>query len=138
MSESKWNVFCLCKEMTKKWKFFYKQCFFFNSASMLLNFLMNWALLLKCCLIHISIIIHVLYLLHLCPCLDLRLFLSYLSNLFFIFIFIFIMINRIASWIQTHLFFCLLFKICPLIICLIFSQYQSSVAYESVAYKKNV
>ena len=54
-------------------------------------------MLIRCCLIHIGIIIlrHFLYLLHLCPCLDLGLFISYLYALFFIFIFIFITINRI-------------------------------------------
>ena len=56
-------------------------------------------MLLRCCLIHISIIIlrHFLYLLYLCPCLDLGLFMSYLCDLFFIFIFIFIMINRMNT-----------------------------------------
>ena len=34
---------------------------------------------------------------------------------FFILIFIFIMINRIVSWIQTYLFFCEFFRICPII-----------------------
>ena len=33
----------------------------------------------------------------------------------FHFIFVFIMINRTISWIQTHLFFCLFFRICPII-----------------------
>ena len=41
------------------------------------------------------------------PCLDLGIFISYLCDHFFFFIFIFIMINRIISKIQTHLFFCL-------------------------------
>ena len=40
---------------------------------------------------------------------DLGLF-SYLCVLFLIFIFIFIMIKRIISWIQIHLFFCLFFS----------------------------
>ena len=34
---------------------------------------------------------------------------------FFIFIFISIMINLIISWIQTYLFLCLFFRICPII-----------------------
>ena len=55
---------------------------------------------------------HFLYLLCLCPCLDLRLFMSSLRDLFFIYIFTFIMINLTISWIQTHLFFCLFFRIC--------------------------
>ena len=53
-------------------------------------------MLLRRCLIQIRIIIprHFLYLLYLCPCLDLGLFNSYQCHLFSIFIFIFIMINR--------------------------------------------
>ena len=51
-------------------------------------------MLLRCCLIHITIILlrQFLYLLYLCPCLDLGSFMSYLCDLFFIFIFIIIMI----------------------------------------------
>ena len=99
-------------------RFFYKQRFFSTQRQCWLTF--SWIelqTLLRCCLIHIIIIIlrHVLYLLYLCPCLDLGLFMSYLCDLFFIFIFIFIMINRIISWIQTYLFFCLFFRICPII-----------------------
>ena len=63
----------------------------------LLNF--SWTelqILLRCCLIHISI-------------LDLGLSMSYLCDMFFIFIFFFIMINRIISWIQRNLFFHLIF-----------------------------
>ena len=53
-----------------------------------------------------------LYLLCLCPCLDLGLFMSYLcriyvvsmSYLVFISIFIFIMINQIVSWEQPRFF----------------------------------
>ena len=44
-------------------------------------------------------------LLYMCPCLDQGLFMSYVCDLFFIFIFIFIMINQIISWIWTHFFF---------------------------------
>ena len=70
-------------------------------------------MLLKCCLIHKSIIIlrHFLYLLYLCPCLDLWSVWSV-----FHFHFHFHMINHIISWKQTHLFFCLFFRICPIII----------------------
>ena len=55
------------------------------------------------CLIHINYIIvrRSLYLLYLCPCQVLGLFMSWLCDLFFIFVFIFIMINRIISWIQN-------------------------------------
>ena len=91
------------------------------------------------------------------PYLDLGVFISYLCDLFFIFILIFIMINRIISWIQTHLFFCLFSRICPIIfpwrmwiifkqqkfsvrvllsIWLSFCQFQPGVAYKIVAYIK--
>ena len=71
---------------------FYKQRIFQLFFQCLLNFLVNWASnLLRRCLIHVSIIIpkHFLYLLYLCPWLDAGLFMSYLCDLFFIFIFIF-------------------------------------------------
>ena len=79
----------------------------------------------------------------------------------FIFTFIFNMINRMISWIKTHLLFCLFFRVCTitfglwrgwkmwiifkyqkfsprvfLSICLIFCQFQPGVVYKSVAYKK--
>ena len=41
-------------------------------------------------------------------------FMSYLCDLFFIFIFIFIMINYTISWMQTHLFLCLLDSVGPM------------------------
>ena len=44
-----------------------------------------------------------LYLLYLCPCLDLCLLMSHLCHLFFIFIFIFIVINFATSWVKTRL-----------------------------------
>ena len=74
-------------------------------------------MLLRCCLVHVSIIIlrHFLYLQYLCSWQDLCLFMLYPYDLFFISIFIFIMINCIILWIQTHLFFYLFFKICPII-----------------------
>ena len=77
--------------------FIYKQRFFSTQLQMLL----------RCCLIHTSIIIlkHFLYLLFLCPCQDLGLFMAYLCYCFFIFIFIFIVVNRIISRVQTRLFF---------------------------------
>ena len=59
--------------------------------------------------INIIVLRHFLYLLYLCPCLGLGLFISYLRDLFFIFIFIIIIIKRIISWIQT---LCLCFRIC--------------------------
>ena len=98
--------------------FFYKQRFFSTQPQCCLT--ISWTelqMLLSYCLIHISIIIvrHFLYLLYLCSWLALGLFISYLCDVFFIFIFIFIMIYCIISWIQTHFFFCLFFKICPII-----------------------
>ena len=54
---------------------------------------------------------HFLHLPYLCPCLDLGLFMSYLCDLFNIFIFIFIMINRMISWIERHLFFWIFFSV---------------------------
>ena len=93
--------------------FFYKQRLFPTQPQCCLTF--SWIepqKLLWYCLIHISIILlrHFLYLLYLCPCLDLGLFMSYLCNLFFIFIFTVIMINHIISWIQTTLVLLLIFE----------------------------
>ena len=61
--------------------------------------------LVRCCLMHKSIITvrHILYLLCLYLCLELSPFMLYLCDLRFIFI----MINCIISWIQAHMFFCL-------------------------------
>ena len=63
-------------------------------------------MLLRSCLIHMSIIIlrHVLYWLYLHPCLELGPFMLYCDLLFF-FIFIFIMINLIVSWILVLLLY---------------------------------
>ena len=93
---------------------FYKRRFFQTQLQCCLYF--SWIelqILLRRCLIHMSIIIlrHYLYLLYLCLCLGLGPFMSYLCDLFFIFNFIFIKINRIISWIQRHLFFCLFMRI---------------------------
>ena len=75
-------IVCIMYDVLQVHAFFYKQRFFFNSASMLLN-IFSWIefqMLLRCCLIHIGIIIvrHVFYILHLCLCLGLGLFMSYL------------------------------------------------------------
>ena len=64
-------------------------------------------MLLRCCLINISIIIlrHNLYLVYLGDsCLGLGLFISYLYDLFFIASLVFIPFNYITSLKQTHLF----------------------------------
>ena len=68
------------------------------------------------CLIHIAIIIlsHILYLLYLCPCLDLGLFMSHLCDLCFIFVLISIVINHITSFKQTCSVFCTLFTMSPI------------------------
>ena len=77
---------------------------FSNSASMLLKFFMIWSSnVVRCCLLHMSIIIYrsILYLLYsyLCPCLNLNLLMSCLCDLFFIFIII-----NIISLKHTHFF----------------------------------
>ena len=77
--------------------FFYKQRFFSTQPQCCLT--SSWIelqMLLRCCLIHITIIIprKILYLVSLCLCLGQGLFMSYLCHLFFIFSLIFIVINR--------------------------------------------
>ena len=80
--------------------FFISNAFFPTQPQCYLTFL--WIKLQTLCrygLMHIGIVIlrEVLYLLYLCWCLELGLFMSYLRDLFFFFIFICIMINRIIS-----------------------------------------
>ena len=91
------------------YKLLCKQGFFSTHRQCCLTF--SWIelqMLLRCCLYIIIIILrHILYLVYLCPCLGLNVFMSYLCDLFFIISIIFIMINSIISWIPTHLFFCL-------------------------------
>ena len=68
----------------------------------------SWiGLLLRCCLIHATIIIlrQILYLVYLYPCLGLGLSMPYLCDLFLVFSLIFIAINHITSFKQTYLFF---------------------------------
>ena len=62
--------------------------------------------MLRCCLIHINIIIlrQILYLVYLHPCSGLGLFMSYLWILFFASFLIFVAINHITSFKQMHLF----------------------------------
>ena len=73
----------------------------------------------------------------------------FIRDLSFIFIFIFIMINRIISWIQTHLIFWLFFRMWLIVfgkfslrvllsICLILCQLHPGVAYKCCFYKKNM
>ena len=99
-------------------RFFYKQRFFSTQPQCCLTF--SWIELqmsLSCCLIHTGIIIlrHFLYLIYLSPYLGQGLFMSYLCDLFLIFIFFFIMINSVISWKNTRLLFCLFFRIRPII-----------------------
>ena len=99
-------------------RFFYNQRFFFNPASVFLNFFINWASNVAWVLLDtyehdrtgtlfmFTIFVSIsrsrsIYVVSACT--------------FFIFIFIFIMINRIIFWGQTHLFFCLFFRVCPII-----------------------
>ena len=118
-------------------------------------------MLLRCCFIHliITILRHTLYLLDLCPCLGLCIFISYLCDLFFIFSLIFIVINHIPSLKQSHFFLHFLedllifldnnkkanifkkwkFNLWVMLsFCLIFCQFQPGVAYKSVACEKSV
>ena len=81
-------------------RFFWKATLVSTQLQCCLTF--SWVelqMLLRCCLIHKSIITlkHFLYLLYLRPCLDLGLFLLYLCDLIFIFILIFVMINRMNT-----------------------------------------
>ena len=71
-------------------------------------------MLLRCCLINISITI----LRHCIFTLTVSLFRSrftYVVSIWSIFIFIFIIINSTILWRQTHLFFSLVFRICSVI-----------------------
>ena len=143
--------------------FFYKQLFFSNSTSVLLNVFMNWAsnvayVLLNTCKHHHTetFFIFTIFLSISRPGL---LFMSYLYDPFFIFIFIFITVNHMISWLQTHLIFCSFFRICPIIfgwqrewrvwiffkyltfslrvllsICLIFYQFQHGFAFKKSVY----
>ena len=64
-------------------------------------------MLLRCCLIHliITILRHILYLVCLCQCLSLGLFVSYLCRLFSNFSLIFLEINHRMIFKQRYMFF---------------------------------
>ena len=86
------------------WGIFYKQRLFSTQPQCCLRF--PWTqlhMLLRCCLLHITIILlrHILYLVYLCPCLGQVLFMSYLCDPIFIFSLIFIIINHKIS-LKTH------------------------------------
>ena len=95
--------------MNKHTRFFFcKQRFFSTQPQCCLTFLwIELQVFLRCCLIHISIIVlrYILHLVYLSPCLGLGLFMSYLCDLFFIISLTFIVINHITSFKQTYLFF---------------------------------
>ena len=123
---------------------------FFNSASALLNFLINWAsMLLKCCLLHRDIVLP--------RYATFSIFVSMSASLVYIYIYIYIYIhliyviyfaitifilitiNHIISLIQTNVFghVCQTFSLRLLLSCfLIICQFQPNVAHKSVSYKK--
>ena len=105
----KFSLFVICVEAIiylLLHAFFYKQRYFSTQLQCCLTFShIELQMLLRYCLIHITIIIlrHILHLVYLCICLDLGLFVS--CDLFFISSLIFILINHITSFKQTYLFF---------------------------------
>ena len=121
-------------------------------------------MLLRCCLIHVSITIlgKILYLIYLCLCLCLGPFMLYLCDIFFIFNLIFIVIDHITSFKQTHFLSLYIFqnfsyyfmiitrmkkannfqitKVQPQgvaqLLLVFFCQFQPGVAYKCVAFKR--
>ena len=86
--------------------FFYKRHFFSTQHQCSITFAwIQLRMLPKCCLGCIIVPRHFLHLSYFCSYLDLQLYMSYLCDLFFIFNFIFILINRIISWVDTHVLF---------------------------------
>ena len=94
------------KSLNRKTLFLQETLFSTQPQCSLTFSLIELQMLLRCCFIHITIIIlrRILYLIYLCPCLGLVLLMSYLCNLFFIFNLIFVVINHVTSLKQTHLF----------------------------------
>ena len=141
-------------------RFFYRQHFFQFSLSVAFSWI-ELQMLLRCCLIHILttiILQQILYLVYLYLSLGLDLLMSYLFDLFFIFSLLFVVINHIVSLKKTNLFSA---YISPIIfgwwrecrkqiifkeqkislwvllsLCLIFCQFQPSVAYKVLLIKK--
>ena len=125
---------------------FYKQRFFSTEPQCCLTF--SWIelqMFLRCCLIHISIIIlrHFLYLPYLCPCLGLGLFVVFMWSIFYFhphfrhdslfnlsFLRIFPVSFRWERWWRIWIIFkCQKFSLGVLLsICLIFNQFQRGVA----------
>ena len=99
------NPFTVFEIGWTEYTLFCKQCFFFKSAAVLLNFFMvELQILLRCCWTNVSTVKlrHFSYLLYLRLCLDEDLFMSYHCHLFLIFIFIFIMINLMILWTDMY------------------------------------
>ena len=87
--------------------FFISNAFFSTQHPCCLTILwIELQMLLRCCLIHITIIIlrQNLQLVFSCPCLALGLFISYLCDLLFFFSLIFIVIKHIISLKQMQMF----------------------------------
>ena len=109
------NLFWELKNLKEKHtRFFSKQRFFPTQPQCCLTY--SWIelqMLLRFCLIHITTIIpkYFLYLLYVCLCLELGLF---MTNYMIYFLFSFSCSLRLIAWILTHLFFCLFFRICPI------------------------
>ena len=148
--------------MALNYTLFYKQHFFQLSLSVAFSWI-ELQMLLTCCLIHILttiILQQILYLVCLYLSLGLDLFMPYLFDLFFIFSLLFVVINHIVSLKKTNLFSA---YISPIIfgwwrecrkqiifkeqkisvwvllsLCLIFCQFQPSVAYKVLLIKKSV
>ena len=121
------NGFLIVNEIPN-YPLFYKQRFLSALPQCCLTFSwIEFQILLKCCLMPIAIIItwHILYLICLCKCLGLGLFMSYLSGLFFIFSLIFLVVNLIIL-----LVFRTFLRLSPIIlgwrIIIIISYYYSS------------
>ena len=57
-----------------------------------------------------------LYLLYLCPCLDLGLFLLHVSDLYLVSIFVFTTNTFIIWWMQTWMFVCLFSRVRPIVL----------------------
>ena len=80
--------------------FFLQATLFFNSASVLLRSSMNWSsnvayVLLNTYNLHYTF--YILYLVYLCPCLDLDPFILYICDLFFVFSLILGVINNVIK-----------------------------------------
>ena len=113
-----WNMNETCEIKANTSFYFYKQRYFSTQPQCCWTFSWNeLQMLLRCCLIHLTIVIlrHILYLAYLCRCLGLDLFMPYLYDLLFIFSLIFIFINHITSFKKTY-FFLYILKMSPRII----------------------